>query len=657
MAVDAHQELFSRLYRDRILAHEVLFPHRHTNRTEDFHREMILDWHDSSERRSIDMVFRGGAKSTIAEEAVTIRAGFREFKNALVIGETLERSCERVHSIKREIETNENLATLFGDLKGPTWADGELVLSNGVRIKALGRGQALRGIKFEDIRPDAVFCDDVETADSVADKDRREKTRKWFFAELLPACDVKAFVRVAATPLDNDALAVRLLSAPGWKHKIFPIEYLDPETGERRATWPDRFPLVAIDELRETFIKQGLLADYEREYLCATRSTSARTFREEHFKVEPRVRTWQARYAMFDPARTVGAKSATTGYASWSWIGSKLVVWDAWGRQLLPDAIVNSIFECATESELPPVWIGVEEDGLNEFLLQPIRNEQVKRGISIPFRSMRAPKGKFDFIGALQPYFKAREVIFAKELPDLRDQLLGFPTGRIDVPNALAYALKLKPGSPIYSGFTSEHVVEGLRKVAGLKPWLVMHATQGGVAAAAVQWGNGVLYVLADWFREGHIVDAVPMIVSEARVEIGSAVGTAVMPSAHFGKYTNAGLAQAVCRIPMEAQQGGPIDEGTAKLADLLERKRDGFPAVRISSSATWTLNALAGGYCKYLSKYGVLENDAEPGPYRAVMEAVESFLGLASAPVLSEQQDRAYDYTNEGRRYLSARR
>lgn len=657
MKQDAHEELFARLYRDRILAHEVLFPHRHTNRTEDFHRQMILDWHDTTVRRSIDMAFRGSAKSTIAEEAVTIRAGFREFKNALVIGETFERSCERVHAIKKEIETNENLATVFGDLRGPTWADGELVLSNGARIKALGRGQALRGIKFEDIRPDAIFCDDVETAESVVDKDRREKTRRWFFADLLPACDPSAFVRVAATPLDNDALAVRLLSAPGWQHKIFPIEYIDPDTAERMATWPDRFPLSAVDELRDTFMKQGLFADFEREYMCLTKSVRSRTFREEEIRIEARPRTWQAVYAMFDPARTTGAKSATTGYASWSWIGNKLVVWDAWGRQLLPDGIVDAIFECATTTDLPPVWIGVEEDGLNEFLLQPIRNEQVKRGLSIPFRAMRAPKGKLDFIGGLQPYFRAKQVEFVKELPDLRDQLLSFPTGRIDVPNALAYALKLKPGAPIHENFNHEHIVEGLRKVAGMKPWLLLHAMPGGLGGAVVQWGDGVLYVLADWFYEGRPPELVSTIVSEARLEVGP-IAVAVLPPIHFIKYTNGGVAQMVSRMPMEAQQGGGIEQGTAKLSDLLARKRKGFPSIRISSAATWTLNGLAGGYCKYLSKQGVLEAKAEDGPYKVVIEAIESFLGLAlSDVVMDDRSELRYDTTATGRRYLSARR
>lgn len=332
-------------------------------------------------------------------------------------------------------------------------------------------------------------------------------------------------------------------------------------------------------------------------------------------------------------------------------------MWDAWGRQLLPDAIVNAIFDCASvEGCPPPVWIGVEEDGLNEFLLQPIRTEQVKRGTIIPYRSMRAPRGKLDFIGALQPYFKAKQVLFAKELPELRDQLLGYPTGRIDAPNALAYALKLKPGAPIHDNFNGKHVFEGLRRVAGVKPWLAISAISGGVGAALVQYSDGVLYVIADWFREGRPVDVLPEIVREAQLECSQRL-VAVFPPAEFQKYSNQGIVAAARQVPMETQSGAEIDLGTQTLSDMLQRERRGFPCVRVSSNATWTLNGFAGGYCRYLSSKGVLEAGAETGPYSAVVQAIESFVALTGSGFMADREDISYDYTPTGRRYITARR
>ena len=129
---DNHAEVFKRFFRDRVLAQAVLFRHRHPNATPDFHAAMIRDFH-SVTPRILQMVFRGGAKSTISEEALAIGAGFREFKNAIIVGENLERASERLHAIRNEIEMNETMRYVFGDLIGPVWAVDEIITSAGIR--------------------------------------------------------------------------------------------------------------------------------------------------------------------------------------------------------------------------------------------------------------------------------------------------------------------------------------------------------------------------------------------------------------------------------------------------------------------------------------------------------------------------------------------
>src|SRR6185369_6765341 len=112
------------------LCHEVLFHHRHPNVTPPFIQDMIRAWHDPLDPWVLFKVFRGGAKSTTSEEAILIKAAFREIKNYLIVGATKDRAYERLHAIRHEVEQNERLAEIFGDLQGPTWGDGELVLSN-----------------------------------------------------------------------------------------------------------------------------------------------------------------------------------------------------------------------------------------------------------------------------------------------------------------------------------------------------------------------------------------------------------------------------------------------------------------------------------------------------------------------------------------------
>src|SRR5215472_13083531 len=110
--------LVARFYRNRVEAHEVIFAHRHPQASPPFHKEMINDWH-GLHPRVLDMVFRGSAKSTIAEEAVILLACFREFKNGLFVGANKDRAQERLHAVRNEFEFNELIRKLFGDMVGP----------------------------------------------------------------------------------------------------------------------------------------------------------------------------------------------------------------------------------------------------------------------------------------------------------------------------------------------------------------------------------------------------------------------------------------------------------------------------------------------------------------------------------------------------------
>ena len=646
-------EIALKLSRDRVLAHAVLFPLRHADETPLFHREMILSWYSPVQHVGW-LVFRGGAKSTRAEEALIIEAGFREFHNGIIVGDTFDRAAERLVSIKHEIDTNSRLEELFGNLHGPVWADDEIVLSNGVRILAMGRGQSIRGIKFNSMRPDRWLWDDIENEDSLRTPEARAKTLRWFVKEILPAGDPSYRGRMMATPGDAECLPLTLAAeGSGWLWKTYPIEHKGKD-GERVATWPARFPLVKVDEIRKNYARTGTLSEFNMEYMCVATSQEDKPFKREMLKIEPQVRSWHAVYCMFDPARTVSAKSATTGYAAWSWIANKLVVWDAWGKMLMPDEIVSALFQA--NEDFQPAYIGIEKTGLAEFLMQPIRHEMLRRRITLPVRGVEAPKGKLDFIRGLQPFFNAREIVFAKDLPDLRNQLLSFPTGHIDVPNALAYALKMRPGAPMYEDFGLRNVSAGLELLRGRPAWLALNAATGYVAGVLAQVENGTMRICCDWVYEGDPADQVKNIVDEAKLECGTTPLRVAAGPVHFDRWNNFGIVQAIRKIPADVRQAAKPEDGRDYVRGLLRKEVRGFPALTISDEARWTLNGFAGGYCRGVDKRSILTDFAEEGVYRTLMEGLESFAGLLKAGGGDDEDvERNYGYTAQGQRYLSS--
>ena len=169
--------------------------------------------------------FRGAGKSTIAEEAIIIQALYRKFHNGIILGETYERAVERLRKIKHEFESNEFIAELFGSMVGPTWAEGKIVLSNGVIIQAFGRGQSLRGSKHLDYRPDRAFGDDIEDDESVRTPEAIDKTLSWFVGVVLPALDPTYIIRINGTPLNPKSLICQLEHDPNWVSHKYPIRY------------------------------------------------------------------------------------------------------------------------------------------------------------------------------------------------------------------------------------------------------------------------------------------------------------------------------------------------------------------------------------------------------------------------------------------------
>jgi hypothetical protein len=652
MTPEQREQLIRKFADDRVIAHQALFAHRHGSTTPKFHDELIALMHSGAPNVLV-MAFRGGGKSTLAEEMIILAAALRLVRNVLIIGANSERANDRLRAIKHELTSNELLIELFGDLRGPVWNEGRVELSNGTVLQAFGRGQALRGIKHHDVRPDFAFCDDLEEEEHVRTPQAREDTLRWFMTELMPALDRNARVRVAATPLNREALPMWLARQSGWVTQVYPVEHINPRTGVRCATWPARYPLAWIDARKREFDAAGLSHAFAQEYLCQPEDEDSKVFTASMLRIEPSVRSWEATFAFYDPARTTHASSALTGWACWSWVGRRMTVWDGGAEAWAPDQIIDHIFRLAADYR--PVVIGVERDGLEEFILQPLRHEQLRRGVLIPVTGYRAPKGKLWFIAALQPFLNAGEITFAKDIPAFK-QFLSFPTGKIDFPNALAYALLMRPGQPIYEDFARLHVADAPLPAASGQPVLLcLNATAVVTTAVACQFVGKTLNILADWVREGDPGSCVGEIVRDAGLNVSGELRL-IAPPSHFRNYDTVGLPGAVRRLPADLRRGGDVAKGRAALRALLAQQTQGRPALQVTPRASWTSNAFAGGYAHAVdARTGVMiAEEASDGVYRVLLEGLESAMALGLPTHDEDERNRRYAVTADGRRYLT---
>jgi len=316
---------------------------------------------------------------------------------------------------------------------------------------------------------------------------------------------------------------------------------------------------------------------------------------------------------------------------------------------------VHDIFQ--TDEKYNPIYIGVEQDGLHEFIMQPIRAQAMQRGRPVPIKALKAPKGKLNFIQGLQPFFQAHEVVFAPDLSfhsEAIKQFLSFPTGRIDVPNALAYALTMRVGLPMFDNFGDIHVSTNLRPDFRSPYFLAANSNGQHVTAVLAQYVRGQFHILNDWILDGDAGTVLADIVTAAKLEAMKPVKL-IIPQEHFGTHDAIGMKPAALKLGLRAFKGGKAQAGLEEVRRLLSTSAHGQPSLSISPAASWTLRAFAGGYARPVTKEGGLAAEPLPGPYATLMVGLQSLVGFSM--VEGEDSNVRFAKTNDGTSYITAKR
>jgi hypothetical protein len=653
--------ILAKLLADPVLCHEVLFSARHSNATPEFHHELIRAiW--SEEEWIIFRAFRGAAKSTRIEEAMAAMACFQKFNYALIVGNSHPRACERIASIKHELDNNPMLLELFGEQHGNTWNEDELVLKNGVRFKALGARQSFRGSKSVIERPNFLFIDDLEDEENTATEPQREKLMRWVTRSLIQACIPGCPKRVAGTPLHPKAWLETLARAHPNSVRTYPIvepAVTEPELWER-SLWPSRYPLDRVRQIRSDMAGVGELQGFVQEYLCRSEDAALKPFQPRHIVHAQPIAAFVPSIVICDPARKGNAtKAARTGYLVFSRMGRKFHIRQAYGAYHMPSEIVDTLFKL--DDAFTPTWVVVEKDGLEEFLLQPLRQAMVARGTVLPLLPIMAPRdrSKDQFILGLQPFFEAAEIVMCDQFPDLETEITNFPTGLKDVLNALAYIVRVGAGKPVYEDFGMSHIApDGLRPHKQQPLHLVINCEPNHTAAALVQYVNRCFRVYSDWVFEGGVEEALDQLLPAA---VQAAEGHTMLkffaPGQQFDQFNNLGLGRAAQRRKIQIVHGPKSEGCVGALSTPLRSQALHQPAFLANRSARWTINGMSQGYARGLDRSGILSDFPDQGYYATLMQGVESFARW----LLGQTQETTtnpinWQVTPDGRQFMSAR-
>lgn len=624
-----NDHLLRQISDDRALGSAILFPHRHRQATPMFHISIIDLWRSADEMVLIE-AFREGAKTTLSEEFLLIEALFANFKYCLIFGETYTKSCQRIEAMKHELATNAKINQLFGKQRGSTWTENKVVLPNGVAIECHGWEEEIRGYKHLDSRPDRAYLDDIENRSMVRDTATIDANWRKLYTELIPALDTElGKVRMTGTPLADDCMIRRAEQSTHWTVGKFPICDGDIDSPTTSAAWPDRYSMEWIRKKRDMFTENGMLAEFNQEYMLIPTGAQGKPFTEDMLAVmDVAPRNYSPKVAIIDPARTVDVKTSDqSGYVVVSRMGSKILVHKSDGQYWQPDEVIQGAFDLSREFD--DCEVAIEKNSLDNWLLQPMRAKMLTEGVALKLRTLQAPQDqdKSQFIMGLQPFFKAGDIILVggrASHQKLVSQILNFPSGKRDILNALAYVTRVFSGVPVYSDFGMANIVEGLRLPKDARLLLGCNATNGETTAVLCALHGPYLSVLASWISPLMPNDAIPDIAALLRAVYPGKEVKAWVPADVFDQVGRNPLIASLKTAGYKPSRGEHSLMSRGNLSPMIRTEVNGRRMLQVDSTTHHVLQALSSGYHFKVKPGGERTSDPEQNSAKTLIEGLE---------------------------------
>lgn len=273
-------------------SHE-LFPHRINGRygTPDMHKAIYLDLIDAHvngeskmDRLHAIAAPREHSKSTIANFIWLLYVTLFYLKKFIVtISESQRKTLQFIRALKREFARRE-IHEYFGDVRavnaaldGGKWSESHIITATGVHIVALGMGESARGL-IEDVRPDLIIADDVESENNTKTETARDNNWDWWKAQVVPAADMIAGQCVyIGTMVHNDCILSKLMDQPNYRKHIYQVWTDESQT---QTIWPEKFPPKLVRQIETDYRsdeKRGIDQFY-REYMNIAVSPENRKF-------------------------------------------------------------------------------------------------------------------------------------------------------------------------------------------------------------------------------------------------------------------------------------------------------------------------------------------------------------------------------------------
>jgi len=382
---------------------------------------------------------RGHAKSTSITHAYTLCCAlFRSRDFILILSDTWSQAVEFLRDLKTELMTNEGIIKDFEvkRLAKDTEDDVIVVMRDNYTFRIVARGseQKVRGLKWNNKRPNLIIGDDLEGDEQVESKLRRDKFFKWLMKAVLPCGSDDCLYRIVGTVMHFDSALERLLKDPTWVTKRYRAHRSWSDFSE--ILWPEKFPEERLREIRFKYLTQGESDGYSQEYLNEPIASGDAFFRPDDF-VTLKPAELESRgifYVGWDFAVSKAQRSDYTVCSVWrvNAEGMKDIVDCRRGRWDSKEIIDEMM---SVEEAWNPKCHFAERGTIDNALGPFLDTEMMRRNIYLNVVKLTPTKDKETRAKTLQGMLKSHHVRFNKDMSlwgEMEEELRRFPKGGHD---------------------------------------------------------------------------------------------------------------------------------------------------------------------------------------------------------------------------------
>ena len=421
-------------------------PHYFNRPSPRFHRE-LYDFTRIEDEPVFLAAPREHAKSTIVSFATPLQDICLERKRFIVIiSDTEDLAADFNVFIQLELEENERIRTDFGDLKGRQWKAEDFTTKNGIRVKARGRGQRLRGLRNRQYRPDRVIIDDLENDKNVRNPKLVKETVSWILTTVMGSLERNFSMTMIGTVLARNSVLTWFVNAvddggrPLYLSRVYRAIQEDGT-----PLWPDKWPLERLEKKR----RQIGTINFNQEFMNDPRDDEG-MFREDWIRLYRTEEIAGRRlriYTYLDPSMENGASN---DYKAMITLGADddgtMYCLDAFIRRCSIDAMARAGY--SRYEEWRPLGFGMEENALGEFARSPFMLVAQEKKYQLPIQGVRHSVSKESRVSRLSAFIERGMIRFQKGQGDqdlLVEQLVYFPSTTVhdDGPDALEGAVAM----------------------------------------------------------------------------------------------------------------------------------------------------------------------------------------------------------------------